>query len=99
MFPEGTRSKGRDFLPPKAGVGMLALRAKCPIVPAYVYGTNDLKGCLTGKKRMQVVYGPSMLPNEFADLPQSKESYVKIAADVMDRIGQLRDGVLKHRQV
>jgi len=84
---------GKDFLPPKPGIGMLAMRACCPIVPCYIHGTNDLSSCLKKASPMQIAYGKSIKPEEFADLQPGKESYVQIASAVMDRIGQLRDKV------
>lgn len=38
IFPEGTRSKGDSMLPLQGGASMLALRAKCPVVPMYIDG-------------------------------------------------------------
>lgn len=94
IFPEGTRSMGKDFLSPKPGIGMLALRARCPIVPCYIHGTNDLRGCLKKASPMRIAYGESIKPEEFTDLEPGKESYAKIAAEVMRRIGFVRDLML-----
>jgi len=38
IFPEGTRSKGDSMLPLQGGASLLALRAKCPVVPMYIDG-------------------------------------------------------------
>lgn len=41
IHPEGKRNKDPDpysYLPPKAGVGRIALRAKAPVIPIYVGG-------------------------------------------------------------
>lgn len=93
IFPEGTRSKTDNFLPPKAGVGMIASQAKCPIVPAYVQGTDKLKGCLLGKAKMIITYGEPVSAEWIASLPPEKESYIKIAQEVMKRIGELKKQV------
>lgn len=39
FFPEGTRSKTGKFLPAQPGLGMIALRANVPVVPAYVHNS------------------------------------------------------------
>lgn len=38
IFPEGTRSKTGHMLPLLGGASMLALRAKCDVVPVYIDG-------------------------------------------------------------
>lgn len=41
IHPEGKRNKGPDpysYLPPKSGVGRIALRAHAPVIPVYVGG-------------------------------------------------------------
>ena len=40
MFPEGTRSRGRGFLPPKPGVGMIARQSLVPVLPVCISGTD-----------------------------------------------------------
>ena len=42
IFPEGTRSKGDSMLPLQGGASLLALRAKCPVVPIYIDGEYKL---------------------------------------------------------
>ena len=40
IFPEGTRSKDGTISDFKRGLGMLAKKSGCPIIPAYIHGTN-----------------------------------------------------------
>ncbi len=91
IFPEGTRSKKEGFLEPKPGVGLLAVRAKCPIVPGYVHGSNRLKDCLWGRTRMRITYGEPFPADWASSFPPEKESYEEIARLVMARIGEIRD--------
>ncbi len=93
VFPEGTRSKTPHFLPPKAGVGMLARAAQCPIVPAYLYGNNRLKDCFWRRKRMTIAYGEPLSADLVASFADDKEGYQALADVVMERIGRLRDYV------
>lgn len=42
IFPQGTRSKGEDFLPFKAGSFKLASKSNSPILPIAIYGTDNI---------------------------------------------------------
>ncbi|MCB9535248.1 MAG: 1-acyl-sn-glycerol-3-phosphate acyltransferase [Myxococcales bacterium] len=53
MHPEGKRNKGDDpysYLPPKPGVGRIALRAGAPVVPVYVGGLPAKFGALVKER-------------------------------------------------
>jgi len=93
VFPEGTRSRTKDFLPPKPGVGMLAKAAHCPIVPTYLYGNNRLKDCLWRRARMTIFYGEPFSAEFVASFSDDKAGYQALAEAVMERIGRLRDHV------
>lgn len=90
FFPEGTRSRTDDFLPPKPGIGVIASRAGCAIVPAYLHGTNKLKDCFRRRVRMSISYGEPIPAEWVRSQPQSREGYQKIADTVMERIAALR---------
>jgi len=60
IYPEGTRSPDGRLYRGKTGPARMALRARCPIVPVAVFGTND--ALPTGKylprlRRIGVRYG------------------------------------------
>jgi len=90
MFPEGTRSKSADFLPPKPGVGMIAKQTKAPIVPAYMHRTDKLLRALFARKHMRVYYGEPITPEEQERFPDTKEGYRELAGYVMEHIERLR---------
>ncbi len=89
MFPEGTRSKNGQLLPPKPGLGLIASRAQCPIVPGYVHGTNTVKKCLTFRDRMFVVFGEPVTAEWVGSIAKEKEGYMEISRAVMSRIAEL----------
>lgn len=91
LFPEGTRSKTGDFLNPKPGIGMIAHRARCSIVPAFLVGSDSLSDCLIGKRRLQIIFGSPITEQWVASLEPEKASYLKIAGEAMDRIRQLKE--------
>jgi 1-acyl-sn-glycerol-3-phosphate acyltransferase len=42
IFPEGTRSKDGQLQPGFAGLGLLAIRRGCPVLPLAISGTNQV---------------------------------------------------------
>jgi 1-acyl-sn-glycerol-3-phosphate acyltransferase len=97
LFPEGTRSLTDQFLPPKAGLGMLAHKAKCPIVPMYLHGSNKLSDCIWGRDQFALSFGQPLSAEWISSLPADREGYDLIATTVMDRISSLRDQFLAKR--
>ena len=97
LFPEGTRSRTGDFLPPKPGIGLMAQRAKCPIVPAYVYGTDRLRDCFKRRERLTVIFGEPISAEWIASRASDKSGYEEIASEVMVRIGRLKRGLLRSK--
>lgn len=87
IFPEGTRYLDGRLHPPKAGVGMLALKhAQVPVVPACVTGSARLRRQVLGR-RLRVAYGPSFTAADLSLTTQNgKEAYYALADEVMRRI-------------
>ena len=96
FFPEGTRSKTENFLEPRAGIGMIAAHAKCPIVPTYLHGPNRLKDCFLRRQRMAVIYGEPLSAEWVISCGSGKAAYLKIAQTIMDRIRALKEGYVSH---
>ena len=90
MFPEGTRSRTDDFLAPKAGIGMMAARAGCPIAVAYIHGSNRPGDCFRCRDRLSITYGETLSAEWVKSFPATKEGYQQIAEAVMERISQLK---------
>jgi len=42
IFPEGVRSLDGNISSIKSGVGMLAMRNQCPIIPVYIHGCYEI---------------------------------------------------------
>lgn len=91
IFPEGTRSTTGEFLEPKAGIGMIAAKAQCPIIPTYVNGFNRLKDCFLGKMKLTITYG-KMIPADWVIAQaKGKEGYNAIAQRVMAEIQKIKE--------
>jgi 1-acyl-sn-glycerol-3-phosphate acyltransferase len=89
VFPEGTRSRDGTIGEGRPGVGMMALAASVPIVPAYLRGTLRMGGSFIRRGRLGVFFGPPLDP---ASIPGAnrKERYRKIAEETIHRICALQ---------
>ena len=92
LSPEGTRNKSSRLRSPKDGVGMLAYRARVPVVPVFISGTVNIWTSLIGLNRVTVRFGEAVHVSP-AGLPaRRRAAYHSISSEVMYRIGNLRPG-------
>lgn len=87
VFPEGTRAKPKEFLKPKAGIGLLISKAKVLVVPVRIEGTDDIfpKGSKfpkIGKTPIYVNVGKPIIFGENIE-------YEEIANKIMKEIKKL----------
>ncbi len=85
VFPEGTRGAGDRAKKVQAGVGLIALKAGVPVVPAFIAGSD--KSLAPGSKwfkrhPIKVVFGK---PVQFSD----SDSYIEVARKIMDQVYNL----------
>jgi 1-acyl-sn-glycerol-3-phosphate acyltransferase len=80
LFPEGTRQRGGTLGKARPGVGMLALKARCPVVPVYVHNSH-LAGRLAP---LTVVFG-APIP------PEGGQDYQAFSDKVMAAIARLKE--------
>jgi 1-acyl-sn-glycerol-3-phosphate acyltransferase len=89
VFPEGTRSRSGGLQPPRPGIGLLACKARVPVVPARVFGSFEAFG-RDGRLRLgspvSVTYGRPLSPEEFDHPGDGKERYSRAAARIMEAI-------------
>jgi 1-acyl-sn-glycerol-3-phosphate acyltransferase len=90
IFPEGTRSRTDGFLPPKAGLGLIARSTGCPIVPAYIHGSNRLSRCLTGRDRLSITFSEPLSSEWVNSFPADKQGYLEISRAVLERIARIK---------
>ncbi|MEE8576742.1 MAG: lysophospholipid acyltransferase family protein [candidate division Zixibacteria bacterium] len=91
IFPEGTRAREGHLLKPKPGVGLMARKADCPILPVYIHGTDQLKNALLRRVQMSITYGEPITADWIQSLPDGKDTYQVIAERVMEEIAALKD--------
>jgi len=71
LFPEGTRTTDGELGEFKAGIAVLAARAKVPIIPAAVAGTYEAwprRRLFPKPHPVRIHYGPPIPPDELAKL-------------------------------
>jgi 1-acyl-sn-glycerol-3-phosphate acyltransferase len=89
IFPEGQRAPAGKFLRPKWGTGMVALKAKVPIVPCLIEGSEKLIGkerLFSGLPKVTIRFGKPFR----IDLEDKKENYKKAADILMEKIKELK---------
>jgi 1-acyl-sn-glycerol-3-phosphate acyltransferase len=68
LFPEGKIEKGTELLEFQTGVALLALKSKAPVYPAYLDGSQRMKGMIEAFARpnhVTLAFGPPVpLGNE-----------------------------------
>ncbi|MCL2388881.1 MAG: 1-acyl-sn-glycerol-3-phosphate acyltransferase [Elusimicrobia bacterium] len=82
MFPEGTRSKDGNLGKARAGLGMVAVNAGVPVVPAKITGTNTMFKL----KRITVTYGKPLMSEPLKD----KDYYLEFSKKVVEAIAKLK---------
>ena len=99
MFPEGKilPKSGEEIGEGKHGVAFLALRAKVPVIPAYIRGTprcNEFRWSFFTPSHSRVVYGTAIEPSEFAHSAEKEDERAALTAltdRFMAAITALRD--------
>jgi 1-acyl-sn-glycerol-3-phosphate acyltransferase len=97
IHPEGTRNKGRDpyaLLPSQPGVGRVAIRARVPVIPAFVLGmSNDLFSILRrnwgGGEPIRVLFGAPLALEDLYAEGDHPPVHKKIANRMRDAIAEL----------
>ena len=93
VFPEGTRSLDGSLQAAKAGVGLIAIKASVPVLPARVIGGFEIlgKGCKWPKigSRLTIVYGPLLQIETLDPGPKTAKRSQIVADAIMEAIGKL----------
>ena len=88
MFPEGTRFSDDKLHPPKAGVGMLAIRHRVPVVPVYI--NSDRFRASLFRRNLRVRFGKVFTIDDLGLTEESrKDGYRKMSLEVMRRIADI----------
>lgn len=92
LFPEGTRSMDGQLQPAKAGVGMIACKARVPVVPARIFGSFEAFGRnakLPTPHPISYAIGRPLEPADYDDPAAGKQRYQLASERIMSAIAAL----------
>jgi len=93
VFPEGTRSIDGRLLPAESGIGLIALKAKAPIIPMYIKGAYKVmpryRNFITLYKITVSIGQPVYLDTWFNKEHIGKADYKAVSDLVMSKIRSL----------
>jgi len=93
IFPEGTRSHDGSLNKAQDGVGFMAYRAKVPVIPVYLEGTNNALprgSSMVRLAKITVSFGKPINMDVYRNNEASREIYSKIGEDIMSGITELK---------
>jgi 1-acyl-sn-glycerol-3-phosphate acyltransferase len=101
IFPEGERSSDGQLGAIQSGIGMLALRSRCPIIPVYIHGSfeawNRFQKFPKLLAKTACVFGTPIYPEQYMD-KEKKEAQKEIADAVKQSILELQEWYLSGAQ-
>lgn len=89
IFPEGTRVKNGENVSAKAGVSMLAIRARVPVVPGVIVGEYKFF------HRVYVVLGEPISLEKYYDTKQNGDDLLEISGEILKKIKKMSDDTKK----
>jgi 1-acyl-sn-glycerol-3-phosphate acyltransferase len=93
VAPEGTRTRSGKLLPGKAGVGRVLYETGATVVPCFHRGMGDILpiGARFPRfgRRAEIIVGSPFRVDQFLSLPDTRETWQRIADHVMERIAAL----------
>jgi len=101
IHPEGRRNKSDDlysYLPPKPGIGRIALPARCPVIPVYVAGLPASFGALVRDRLspdgtpVRVRMGAPIPLADLHDHPEDPGAHHEAARRTMEGIATAGEG-------
>jgi 1-acyl-sn-glycerol-3-phosphate acyltransferase len=99
IFPEGKISNTGDLLAFQTGAAMIAIRAKVPVYPAYLDGTQrnkEMGPAFLQRSHSTVAFGPVV---EFDRSNTKKETVEAATVAIQSAVAHLRQTVDAHRKV
>ena len=83
IFPEGTRVKEGERIPPASGFVVFALKTKSPIIPVRI------KGEYRFRHRVDIIIGEPIYLTDYYGKKLSEAETQKLGEEIMDRIYSL----------
>lgn len=92
IFPEAGINLGERLLPADAGVGWLALTAKCPVYPAYIHNAPvgyTMVQPFFNFQQVRVSFGDPMTFEEYYSQKKNYEVTAEVTKKIMLEVGRL----------
>lgn len=95
IFPEGTRSRDGKLQQAELGIGFLALKAKVPIIPLYIWGTDKVmpigQTYLT-RAKIKAKFGTHIDITGSVKFKDKRKAYGYVGDKIMEAIRELKEG-------
>ncbi len=94
IFPEGTRSKDGKLQPVEGGVGFLAIKSECYVVPTFIQGTYEAfpKGAKFLRPHpVKIYFGKPFIPALDQQLLASQNAYLAVSEKIMSEIQKMKE--------
>ena len=96
IFPEGTRSEDGNLREPEQGLGMLVLKAKVPVLPMAIIGTDQVLrrgSALPHFGKIKVNIGEPLDFSDLYDRASERAAIEEIGRRTMAAIAELREQI------
>jgi len=95
VFPEGTRGSSGELRDPQSGVSMLAAKAKVPVIPAFITGSDKALPAKSKKisffTPMSARFGPMLTFKRDTSRNDIKADYQMFSKQIVEQIRVLED--------
>jgi 1-acyl-sn-glycerol-3-phosphate acyltransferase len=92
LFPEGARSRDGNFLPFKAGLGMLVAGTNVPVIPCHIAGAFEALPAFSNFPRPRRIRVRVGAPITFESVPADREGWSIVAERTKDAVARLAAG-------
>jgi len=90
VFPEGRIETSKELIPFQSGIGLLAIKTRAPVYPAYLDGTQRNREMVEAFLRPSagtIAFGP---PLDLSDLHDSKSAILEATGRIQNAVDGLR---------
>lgn len=95
IYPEGTRTRNGQIGSGKLGVGRIIHEAKCPVIPCYHQGLNQVLPLGTkfpkSGKRITIIVGEPITFDQYFTRESNMDTWQEITDEVINTIVSLKD--------